>query len=249
MERFPIILIPRHLSHSLPNASDRGSALPPTGAHHHPPKGYSETAFERELWTYFPGKVHAGLTMKRPELNQPYIPDFTYLDTNLEIYLDIEIDEPYSHVDRQPIHYLNCEKDQIRNDCFLSWGWVVIRFSERQVIQHPASCCKAIASTLATLTGNSAFMLPFRQIPTLKPEKRWTVEEAQAMAASDYREQYRRSAVPNEPAAKRRRKQAAPDSQLMTATLTFHCPQCGERVRWQGHYVCCSTCGYDSFVL
>ncbi|HEY9639040.1 MAG TPA: hypothetical protein V6C57_01075, partial [Coleofasciculaceae cyanobacterium] len=145
-------------------------------------------------------------------------------------------------------------KDILRNQYFLDAGWIVIRFSEQQVIASPASCCKTIASTIATLTGNSSLMAPFRQIPTLKPTKRWTAEEAAAMAAIAYREQYLPatnaiSPVTQPPRKRRKPVPAAPAQRLITADLRFHCPECGDTVPWQGHYVCCATCGYDGFVL
>jgi very-short-patch-repair endonuclease len=249
MERFPTILIPPHLS-QIPQAQVF-SVVQPMGEHQRPPKGHSETQFERDLWSYFPGKIHVGLLMPRSDGHQPYVPDFAYIDPTLDLYIDIEIDEPYTHVTRQAVHYLDAEKDAARNQYFLNGGWIVIRFSEKQVIESPASCCKTIASTIASLTGNNTLMAPFREVPTLKPAKRWTADEAKAMAAIAYREQYLTVSVPAPQAKRKRRKpiQTSQEQRLITASLRFHCPECGEIVRWQGHYICCSTCGYDAFVM
>ncbi len=225
MEKLPTIL---HSTIAVPLAS--------IGTHHKAPKGRSETQFERDLWQYFPGKIHTGLLIKRPDLIQPYVPDFAYLDKDIAI--DIEIDEPYTHDTRQPLHYLNCPKDAARNKFFLDHGWSIIRFSEAQIIRSPASCCKTIASTIATRTGDSSIMAPFRQVPTLKPDRRWTKDQAEHLAAQNYREQY--LATTEKPDS---------NSALMTRNLTVQCPICGETVRWQGHYVSCSNCGYDRFVL
>ncbi|BAU11692.1 unknown protein [Leptolyngbya sp. NIES-3755] len=224
MEKLPTILFP---------SLDR-LPLPPVGTHHKAPRGRSESQFERDLWRYFPGKIHTGLLVKRPELDQPYVPDFAYLDRDMAI--DIEIDEPYTIDTRQPLHFLDCPKDRSRNQFFTAHGWIVIRFSEAQVIKNPESCCKTIASTIAKISGDNTIMNAFRQIPTLKPDRRWTIEQAQHLATQNYREQLQLKAAPKQP-------------NIINGDLSFHCPTCGELVRWRGHYVNCANCGYDQFVL
>ncbi len=225
MEKLPTILLPK---------VDR-LPIAPVGTHHKAPRGRSESQFERDLWRYFPGKIHTGLLVKRPELNQPYVPDFAYLDR--EIAIDIEVDEPYTHDTRQPIHFLDCPKDRSRNQFFTDHGWIVIRFSETQVIKSPASCCKAIASTIAQISGDNTIMSAFRQVLTLKPDRRWTVEQAQELATQNYRERLQPASEPTK------------NPNLMNGDLSFHCPTCGELVQWRGHYVRCANCGYDQFVL
>ncbi|MBW4524892.1 MAG: DUF559 domain-containing protein [Phormidium tanganyikae FI6-MK23] len=225
MEKLPTILLPK---------VDR-LPVSPVGTHHKAPRGRSESQFERDLWRCFPGKIHTGLLVKRLELNQPYVPDFAYLDR--EIAIDIEVDEPYTYDTRQPIHFLDCPKDRSRNQFFIDHGWIVIRFSEAQVIKSPASCCKAIASTIALISSDNTIMSAFRNIPTLKPDRRWTTEQAQQLAAKNYREQLQPVSEPTK------------KPNLMNGDLSFHCPACGELVRWQGHYVRCANCGYDKFVL
>ena len=41
-----------------------------------------------------------------------------------QINIDIEIDEPYSGYDHQPIHIANCAADQYRDQVFISAGWI-----------------------------------------------------------------------------------------------------------------------------
>ena len=45
-------------------------------------------------------------------------------------------------------------KDNQRNQFFLEKNWVVIRFSELQVVKYPDSCCKAIARIISQITGD-----------------------------------------------------------------------------------------------
>lgn len=273
MERFPSLLIPPNIQPGRNQANDKSDnplnilsqTIPADGVHRKAPKGHSEAGFEGALWRYFPGKIHTGLIVKRPDHLNPYIPDFAYIDPQFNLHIDIEVDEPYAYDTRCPLHYLDHPKDYTRNQFFLSRGWVVIRFSEEQVVRSPLSCCKAIAGAIATILGDSSIMNPFRQVPTLKPQKRWTEAEAQQMAETGYREQYlvnSSTVLPSEISQKlesksnlsgkrRRRKQSAiAPSPLITSKLTFYCPECGEGpIRWQGHYVSCPTCSYDAFVL
>ncbi len=252
MEKLPTILIPRALQKLTPTERLEilRQTVRPVGTHHSAPKGHSETQFERDLWQYFPGKIYTGLLVKRSDLQQPYVPDFVYIDSSVHLHIDIEVDEPYSHISKQPLHVLDCPKDVARNQFFLAQGWVVLRLSEAQVVKTPASCCKAIAATIASLTGDNALMTPFRQIPTLKPEWRWSREDAQQMADVAYRDSYLSSASQPEPQKKRRRQnQANKSASIANSQLTFYCPICGDAVRWQGHYVQCSTCGNDQFVV
>jgi very-short-patch-repair endonuclease len=255
MERLPTILIPHPLA-SLKSSPDEAIAVlkqttPPMGYHVKPPKGRSESQFERDLWQYFPGKIHTGVQMLRSGYSQPYVPDFAYINSATGLHLDIEIDEPYTR-ELEPLHYFGCPKDAIRNQAFLDWGWVVIRFSERQVVKAPASCCKTIASVIAELTGDSAIMNAFRQVPTLTPDRRWTEAEARQLATQGDRDTYLKPANLTELKPKRKRKnsQTQETRSLLTSGFTFYCPECGEGpIHWQGHYVCCPNCLYDAFVL
>jgi very-short-patch-repair endonuclease len=257
MARFPTILLPPTLKNLDPNNPDvfhqtLSQTIKPVAAHYKPPRGHSESQFEYDLWRYFPGKIHTGLLMPRPDQASPYTPDFTYIDPCSNLHIDIEVDEPYTYDTRQPLHYLNCPKDQQRNRRFLEWGWVVIRFSEVQVVKHPASCCKTIASVVGQITGDNSLMVSFRQVPTLKPEPCWTHQDAKHMAEAHYRESYLTQSQPEPKSSKRkRRKQNQPfRSRVLTANFTFYCPECGEGpIRWQGHYICCPNCQYDAFAL
>lgn len=257
MARFPLILLPPALQSPQVRQPDTlrtilSKTVRPTSTHAQPPRGRSEGQFESYLWRYFPGKIHTGVTLVRDNPGSPYVPDFAYIDSDLGLHIDIEIDEPYTQDTRQPLHYADCPKDQQRNQWFLNWGWIVIRFSEAQVVQHPEACCKTIASVVATLTSDSTLMLPFQPVPALRPQPIWSYTEAQQMAEQDFRSTYltaqpsQRQKVSLSPAQRKPRNRQP----VITANFTFYCPVCGDGpIRWQGHYICCPTCQYDSFAL
>jgi very-short-patch-repair endonuclease len=60
------------------------------------------------------------------------------LHKETNIFIDIEIDEPYSFEERKPIHFddSDCERDKY----FAESGFIVIRFTEDQIIDNTYQC-------------------------------------------------------------------------------------------------------------
>lgn len=154
-------------------------------------RGSSEANFSTHLKQYFDSKIHAGLTLNIPNFEHSYTPDFTYIDPELNLYIDIEIDEPYAYKSKKPIHYLNYRKDENRNNFLLKKGWIIIRFSEEQIVRYPERCCKTVAETIANLLGDRSILNQFENVPQLDKMKQWTYSEAEKMATTDYRKTYR----------------------------------------------------------
>lgn len=148
-----------------------------------------EPLFHQYLDRAFPGKIHCGLTLSRPEKRQPYYPDLAYVDPVVQLCIDIEIDEPYAYKTGHPIHYIG--SDDTRNQFFLDRGWLVLRFSEEQAICHPDGCCKAIAQLIATVLGEDQWRDRFYDVPDLEPIPQWTKAEAEQMATQATRDCYR----------------------------------------------------------
>jgi len=153
-------------------------------------EGFSELKFYAYLNNYFKGKIYRGLTLNIPNFQYPYSPDFTYINRELNLYIDIEIDEPYEYMGRQATHYLYSEKDNNRNSFFLFRGWIVIRFAEEQVVLYPQSCCKAIAKVISNVLGDNSDLMQFCNVPDLPLLRQWTELEAFEMSSKQYRETY-----------------------------------------------------------
>jgi hypothetical protein len=81
-------------------------------------------------------------------------------------------------------------KDSQRNRFFLERNWVVIRFSEWQVVKYPDSCCKAIARVIFQITGDYRGLVQIQNVADLLPNKQWTVKEAIYMAKTKFRNSY-----------------------------------------------------------
>jgi hypothetical protein len=164
-----------------------------------PKPGVSEPYLHTFLMQYFPGMIHINLALGDPIKihKRPYEPDFTYIDENLNLYIDIEIDEPYfydSKTNRIKPHHIN---DQKRNEFFLAAGWVVVRFSEYQVVTQPQSCCKYIAEVIAQvqqITLENRWEL----IPDLIADPQWDEAKAHQFIRQRTRYHYLKKYLPKD---------------------------------------------------
>ena len=127
-----------------------------------------------------------------------FYPDFALID-EYNLCYDIEIDEPYSLGDKTPIHYLQYIEfisdyqsiDFGRNIFFTEKGWVVIRFSERQIYEDPLACVNYILDVqkeIENKTNSSRAVFPDALI-----DHKWTEEESRDFAMRHYRDTYIRN--------------------------------------------------------
>jgi very-short-patch-repair endonuclease len=165
----------------------QGKILQPSGKSE-APAGISEKAFYQIMKRIFPSIVQ-GVAFQNPKFPHPYSADFVLVHSS-GLSIDIEIDEPYVGNTKAPHHCIDQGKDDIRNQFFTNNNWVVIRFSEKQVVKYPYSCCKVIAEVLVRVTGDRTRGSQLQNIPNLPPEPMWTTKQAKVMAKLDYRKTY-----------------------------------------------------------
>lgn len=155
-------------------------------------QGVSEKRFFTQLKAIFP-QVQQGLEFDNPQFSFPYAADFVLIH-DCGVGIEIEIDEPYVGDSKQPHHCTDQGKDEIRNAFFVENNWIVIRFSEEQVVRYPLSCCKTIASIIAQVCGDRRFIDQLEGIALLPKSTMWTIKQAEKMAKENYRQQYLTSA-------------------------------------------------------
>ena len=155
------------------------------------PVGASEPEFAKYLQQYFKTILKPSYTFSIPDSKLVYSADFCLvLPSGLSFC--IEVDEPYVWDTEEPHHCIDQMKDAPRDNFFLTGNWVVMRFSEKQVVLQPVACCFLIAKTIDELNENSQFTSQFKdgtKAPHLDPT--WTISEAQAMVNVKYRDSYR----------------------------------------------------------
>ncbi|MBE7647341.1 DUF559 domain-containing protein [Tenacibaculum finnmarkense] len=145
-------------------------------------KGKSELFFLEYLIKKFDKNI---FTDYSPNIGKnPFQPDFIVFDSDINLYIDIEIDEPYSFLEGITIHH-NRTKDAERNRFFNKINWGVIRFTEKQVIQNPEECCSIISNVFESIKNRKDNIQHELQV-----ENFWTHEEALIMKMKNYRNSY-----------------------------------------------------------
>lgn len=118
-------------------------------------RGFKEESFQKSIEQYF-GKdftILGNARLNTGKETRPFEPDIAIIDkSNANIRIDIEIDEPYAGVSRQPTH---CKGEDVNRDIyFVDRGWIVIRFSEYQVHLQEKDCLRFIAETIKSAIPN-----------------------------------------------------------------------------------------------
>jgi len=145
--------------------------------------GYSENSFSPFLKSQFGERIKTKKKVSNSSTLEAYFPDFIYVDNIRQIYLDIEIDEPYDLQTGKPIH---CHfDDSIRNNFFVENYWSVIRFSEKQVVSEPENCIKTIQSIITALENGHSNWISYNT-----EDNTWDKEAAIKMEEGGYREAY-----------------------------------------------------------
>lgn len=155
-------------------------------------KGYTEDLFKSFLLINFKNtlQIFDDRFVLHKENQNPYEPDFSLIDekNGLNLFIDIEIDEPYDSISRQPTHCIGDNKQ--RDTFFKNRGWIVIRFAEIQIFKEPLKCCKLISQVIKSV--NSTFLIKeqLASIDDLLPIKQWDKSQALLWAKTNYREDY-----------------------------------------------------------
>lgn len=157
--------------------------------------GVSESQFKKYLENFFSSNKNIRLYDDRflviSENTAPYEPDFSLIDEatgNLNMFIDIEIDEPYDGKTREPLHFIGL--DHQRNQFFTKRGWIVIRFSEKQIVENPTGCCKFIADAIKRINNNFQISNELMNASTLVTDEFWSKEQSEYWAGINYRESY-----------------------------------------------------------
>jgi hypothetical protein len=159
-------------------------------------KGYKEEKFKLYIEKYFKNdyQIFDDRFILVKDSAKPFEPDFTLIDekNGINIFLDVEIDEPYEGLNdipkRKPTHYQ--QSDINRNNAFKIRGWIVIRFAEIQIHQEPDSCCKFIADVLKSINPKYVLSDTLIKLKKINPLPQWTKEEAEKWSKEKYREKY-----------------------------------------------------------
>ena len=177
--QYPVVKMPKH---------NCALKLPRKGRSNQ--KGYKENDFFNKIKLQILDiELSNNYHLVIPNYNKPYEPDMVLFDKQLNLYIDIEIDEPYDGFYRYPTHNYRAEdnfkQDNIRDLFFTESGWVVIRFTEKQVHKQPSECIDFIKSVI-----NSIYSKEFSKTAKCELENQWDENLCTQWQLNNYREKY-----------------------------------------------------------
>ncbi|WP_281227598.1 hypothetical protein [Flavobacterium aquiphilum] len=153
--------------------------------------GFTENTFSEVLNKYFKSdfKIYNDRHITHKSGNNAYEPDFLLINEieNKNIFINIEIDEPYDGISRIPTHEIN--RDIYRDLFFTNRGYIVIRFTEKQIFEEAKQCCVFIASVIKAIDENySNKELDFET--SISSQNQWDTLQAKKWSFEKYREKY-----------------------------------------------------------
>lgn len=163
--------------------------LPVTGRNNR--RGASEQKICNKIVEYHLEKnFYDNLSLFVGAMSFPYEPDLAYVDPAKGIFVDIEVDEPYVGWEKEPIHYKigNGSVDDVRNIHFVERGWLVLRFSESQILNQTLSCIKYIFGVISKIDSTVQMPATLVSVPDLKEEQWWSKADALCMIQNKKRE-------------------------------------------------------------
>ena len=148
-------------------------------------RGYKEPEFLAQLHASLTGIcISDNFHLRIPGRYAPYEPDIVLFDEEINLYIDVEIDEPYDGYNRLVTHITE-GSDAIRDVFFKESGWVVVRFSEKQVHFYSGECIRMLENIIAVMRGEA---LPTSTL--IEKEPRWDRRQAIEWEKELYREKY-----------------------------------------------------------
>lgn len=153
--------------------------------------GYTEGVFFNYLNKYFSNslKVFNDRHITQKNSARPYEPDFilTNESEGKNIFINVEIDEPYDGFSKAPTHII--DGDIYRDNFFTNRGYIVIRFTEKQVFEESKNCCALIAKVIKSI--DATFIIN-DELKLSNPTKQnqWDSLQSKKWAKEKYREKY-----------------------------------------------------------
>jgi hypothetical protein len=116
--------------------------------------------FGTNLQQHLSGTIYQGVKLYIPSVNQDWIPTLTYIDPVLNVHIAIEIIGDSESA-------ANLMQKDLADRFLVDSGWIMIKFSQKQILQSSAACCKEFAKLLDRLSLDQSVLSNFDAIPDL----------------------------------------------------------------------------------
>lgn len=117
------------------------------------------------LQQHLVGTLYQGMKLYIPSIDYNWSPALTYVDPDLNCHIAIEISSP---LDNAAILMRNDLAERFLVDS----GWIIIKFSEEQILQNSNECCREFAKIVNRLSIDETVLPKFADVPDLVPIKR-----------------------------------------------------------------------------
>jgi len=151
--------------------------------------GISEKYFQKYIEESFKEKYIPGAVLPSKYRGNAIVPDFLLFDRVNNIYLDIEIDEPYVWKENIITHFIGA--DFGRDFTVTQANWFILKFTEEQIITNPLKAIKIIEVTFSHIQALKYGMESnFSNSYPGFTSKAWTRDDCTRMMVEDYRSTY-----------------------------------------------------------
>jgi hypothetical protein len=151
--------------------------------------GISEKYFQNYIENVFKDKYIVGGVLPSKGNGNSIVPDFLLFDKLNNIYLDIEIDEPYVWKENIITHFIGADFD--RDFIVTQANWFILKFTEEQIITNPLKAIEVIKDTFSHIQNlSSGEISNFCNTYDSFSIKAWSKEDCTRMMIDNYRETY-----------------------------------------------------------
>lgn len=117
------------------------------------------------LQQYVSGTIYQGTNLYIPSINYNWLPALTYIDPDLNAHIAIVISAPSESA-------ATLMQNDLADRFLVDSGWIIIKFSQEQISQSTAGCCKEFAKLLDRLSIDPTVLSSFADTPDLTPVRR-----------------------------------------------------------------------------
>jgi hypothetical protein len=116
------------------------------------------------LQKHLSGTLYQGVKLHIPSASQDWQPALTYIDPEFNVHIAIEIIGDAEGA-------ANLMQKDLCDRFLVDSGWIMIKFSQKQISQSSTACCKEFAKLLDRLSLDTSVLSNFEAIPDLVPVK------------------------------------------------------------------------------
>ena len=117
------------------------------------------------LQQHLSGTLYQRMKLHIPSIDYAWEPALAYIDPafNLHIAIDMSLDSENAAI---------VMRNDLAERFLVDLGWIIIKFSQEQILENSIECCKEFAKLLDRLSIDKTVLPSFADIPDLVPVKR-----------------------------------------------------------------------------